>query len=93
MKIKDECGVWVEDHRHIAEKFIMDYTQCIKSSCPASRILADLGLPKLITNSENRSLIKLPNLEEVRQALLGIDSGKTPGPDRFGAGFFKTHWT
>ena len=37
-------------------------------------------------------LVKLPNQEEVRQALFAIDSNKTPGPDGFGAGFLKHYW-
>ena len=29
---------------------------------------------------------------EVKAALFSIDSSKTPGPDGFGAGFFKKYW-
>jgi len=31
-------------------------------------------------------------LDEVKNALFSIDSNKTPGPDGFGAGFFKNYW-
>ena len=38
-------------------------------------------------------LVKLPEMDEVKQALFAIDSNKTPGPDDFGAGFFKHYWS
>ena len=41
---------------------------------------------------DNQTLIKPPTLKEIRTALFSIDSNKTPGPDGFGAGFFKTYW-
>jgi len=25
MKLLDDCGIWIEDHKMIAEKFISDY--------------------------------------------------------------------
>ena len=31
-------------------------------------------------------------MNEVKDALFSIDSSKTPGPDGFGAGFFKHYW-
>jgi len=38
-------------------------------------------------------LVKLPEIDEVKQALFAIDSNKTPGPDGFGADFFKHYWS
>ena len=52
----------------------------------------DINLPKVITDTDNLELVKLPDLDEVNQALFAIDSNKTPGPDGFGAGFFKHYW-
>ena len=36
--------------------------------------------------------IRLPDLEEIKQALFSVDSNKTLTPDGFGVGFFKRHW-
>jgi len=41
---------------------------------------------------DNLDLIRLPDLHEIKQALFSIDSIKTPGPNGFGAGFFKQYW-
>ena len=48
LKLKDKCGVWLDDQKMIADKFIYDYDQRFASACCRSHILLDLGLPKLI---------------------------------------------
>ena len=92
MKIKDECGIWIDNRKMIAKKFITDYTNRFKSAHNTSRLLPKLWLPKLLSELDNQELIKLPNLEEVRTALFNIDSNKTPEPDGFDVGFFKNYW-
>ena len=92
MKLQNDCGIWDGDHKMIAQKFISDYQQRFKSMHNPTRVLPELGLPKLISNLDNNELIKLPNLDEVKTTLFSIDSNKTPGPDGFGAGFFKHYW-
>ena len=47
-------------------------------------------LPKIISKRDNNELIKLPNLEEVKNALFCVDS--KPGLDYFGARIFKNYW-
>ena len=92
MQLKDECGIWIKDPYLISAKFIKYFTQRFTSSYPQARTLSDLGLPKLLTDEDNYLLTLPPTLEEVRLALFSMDSNKTPGPDGFGAGFFKTYW-
>ena len=76
----------------IVDQFVTDYSNRFKSAHNTSRVLPELGLPKLLSKLDNQELIKLPNLEEVKIALFSIDSKKTPGPDGFGVGFFKNYW-
>ena len=78
MKIQDDYGVWIEDHKMIAEKFISNYMQRFKATHNNARVLPNLGLSKLISDLHNNELIKLPNLEEVKNALFSIDFNKTP---------------
>jgi len=49
-------------------------------------------LAPIVTEAKNRHLISIPDMSEVKAALFSIDSSKTPGPDGFGAGFFKQYW-
>jgi len=32
MKLKDECGIWIDNQKMIADKFITDYTNMFKSA-------------------------------------------------------------
>ena len=91
MKLQDDYGISIKDHKMIVEKFISDYMQRFKSTHNNARVLSNLGLSKLISNLDNNELVKLPNLEEVKNTQFSIDSNKTPGPDGFGAGFFKNY--
>ena len=92
IKLWDDCSLWIDDHKEIADKFTADFSKRFKSSHNDQCTLAHLGLPSLILDLETRELIRLSNLEEVKTALFSIDSNKTPGPDGFGAAFFKTYW-
>ena len=70
-----------------------DFTHRFVSAHSTDRVLPPLGLPHLISEIDNQSLIKMPTLEEVHTTLFSMDSNKTPGPDGFGAGLFKTYWS
>ena len=92
MKIKDDYAVHIDDHKMIANKFISDYTHWFMSTHNNRRALSELRLLKRVVDLDNEELTKPPNLEEVRTALFSINSIKTPRPDGFGSGFFKTYW-
>ena len=92
MKIKDVCGIWVDNQMYIAEKFITNYELRFKSAHQEKRTLPHLGLPNVISNTNSQTLIRLSDIEEIKQALFSIDSYKAPGSDGFGAGFFKQYW-
>jgi len=72
----------------IVDKFISHYTHRFKSAHDTSRVLLELGLPKLLPEINNQDLIKLLNVEEVKSSLFSIDSNKTLGSTGFGADFF-----
>jgi len=91
-KLKYDCGMWIENPQNIASKFIADYTKQFKSTQYSMRNLMYLRIQQVITDSKNADLIKLPDKEEVKKALFAINSAKTPGPDGFGAGFYKHYW-
>ena len=54
--------------------------------------MPDLMLDPQISEVENLSLISISDMREVKSTLFSIESSKTPGPDGFGAGFFKRYW-
>ena len=89
MKLQDDCGIQIDHHKIIANKFISDFTQRFKYARNTNKVISNLGLPKLISDIDSIELTKPPNLDEVEDALSSIDSNKPPGPDGFGAFFFQ----
>ena len=91
-KLKDDYGVWLDNQQDIIEKFILDYTTRFEANQVGIRNLLDLQLVSRISHKDNMKLIKIPDMEEVTQALFSIDLTKTLRPDGFGASFFKHCW-
>ncbi|CAH9084422.1 unnamed protein product [Cuscuta epithymum] len=50
-------------------------------------------IPSLITQEDNNTLIKLPDMEEVKQAVWDLNHNSAPGPDGFHGKFFKKCWS
>jgi len=61
MKLRDDCGVWINDQKLIVDKLIAAYTQRFRSDKSTRKTVPDLGTPKLISDIDNNDLIKLPN--------------------------------
>ena len=92
LKLKDECGVWLDTQQAIVDKLVADYTARFSTNFGENRRLHDTQLEAKVTTSENITLLQVPTREEIKQALFSIDSIKTPGPDGYDAGFFKKYW-
>jgi len=93
IKLHDDCVIWIDEQQAIADKFTTDFIKRYKSGHANPHSLSDIGLPKLVSEQENRELLRPPNLDKVQQALWSINSGKTLRPNGFGAGFFKNYWS
>ena len=89
IKLKDDCGIWIDNTQDITAKFMYDYKAQFTANIRERNNLTDKQIRQVITDNDNMELVKLSDQEEVRQVLFAIDSNKTPGPDGFGAGFFK----
>jgi len=49
-------------------------------------------LDTVISERDNLNVISIPDMLEIKSALFSIESTKIPGPNGFGAGFFKQYW-
>ena len=81
---------WIDKQQAIADKCTVDCIRRYKSEHASPHSLPGIGLPKIVSDQENRELIRLLNLHEVQQALWSIDSGKMPGPDSLEQAFLRT---
>ena len=66
IKLKDACGVWIDNLKAIVDKFSLDYSKRFKSTHSTNRTLPNLGLVKLISDTENCELIRLSDMEEIK---------------------------
>lgn len=51
-----------------------------------------ISLGPTVRDENVDGLIRDVSMEEIRNALFGIEDDKAPGPDGFGAAFFKKSW-
>jgi len=65
-KLKNDCGVWIENQEDIADKFIADYSNRFKSNRNVRWNGSDLQLKRVITGTDNKALIRIPDNEEVK---------------------------
>jgi len=91
-KLKNDCGIWLDNPQSIAVKFVQDYTNQFLSTGQGDSGILNPILDKIISERDNLKLISIPDMMEVKFALFSIESTKTLGPDGFGAGFFKQYW-
>jgi hypothetical protein len=54
--------------------------------------LVDEVIPELINDNVNALLTMIPNSEEIKSVVFGLNSDGAPGPDGFGAFFFQRYW-
>jgi len=92
LRLKNDCGMWIDNLQDIATKLVSDYKARFTATNRGHDDLMEVKVPKVITDTDNMELMKLPEIDEVKQALFAIDSNKKSGPDGFGAGFFKHYW-
>ena len=84
--------MWLETQQEIAKKLVAYFTRRFTTNCGVNPRLYDLQMQAQVTHSDNLALLRAPSRDKIKQALFSIDSTKTPGPDCYGAGFFKKYW-
>ncbi|PKI47653.1 hypothetical protein CRG98_031939 [Punica granatum] len=87
--IKDNNGEWTQDHQGIGNYFLRNFQELFNTSHPD--ILDDLEelVSQVITQSENDSLTRTPEDQEILTALNSILNLKAPGPDGLPSLFYK----
>ena len=49
-------------------------------------------VPNAINNTDNEALTQKISLEEIKQAIDGMEDDRAPGPDGYNATFTKLYW-
>jgi hypothetical protein len=76
------------------EQHIVSYFQAIFSmnnNCTPNS-LVDETIPLLVSEMENQRLLRLPLMDEIKEAVFSLNGDGAPGPDGFGGHFYQTFW-
>ncbi|GJR74233.1 RNA-directed DNA polymerase, eukaryota, reverse transcriptase zinc-binding domain protein [Tanacetum coccineum] len=88
--IKDEDGNFYEGN-NVAEQFVKHFKKFLGEATQVIPI-ADNLFKKKISNYEAQCMIKDVSDNEIKEAILDIDSNKAAGPDGYSSEFFKAAW-
>ena len=87
--IKNEVGSWIEDIDLIKNKFLFDFSHCLKSSHSHGTVFSPFNAINKVTFDENFDLINPILEDEIHTIVFQMHPSKAPGPDGFGLVFFK----
>ncbi|KAH0704370.1 hypothetical protein KY285_018648 [Solanum tuberosum] len=93
-RLKDDQGNWQTDPDTIANIFVSYYKDLLGRKEPHRR-KANKNLLKngnVLTIDHQINLLAPFPEKDVKTAMFSIDINKSPGPDGYGAGFFKSSW-
>eukprot|EP00253_Pinus_taeda_P011623 PITA_11623 len=92
LSIKDKNGNRVVEQAEI-EQVLMDHHKEILSEPQADRMHAIQEIcstiPRLVTEHQNKALIRAATLEEIEETVKAMKKGTAPGPDGFTVDFFQ----
>ena len=90
--IENSNGDAVYEEEQIV-RTIEDYYKDLFSSQQTNSLqIVDEVLSPLITSEMNDALIRIPDKQEITQAVFSIHPDKAPGPDGFSASFYQSFW-
>ncbi|XP_041001625.1 uncharacterized protein LOC121247323 [Juglans microcarpa x Juglans regia] len=85
-------GITYESPESIHQGAVEFFQDSLRGEPPIEQSRLEGLIETVILEEENVSLIRPPTLEEVFEAVSSIPNQSTPGPDGFGAGFYKNCW-
>ncbi|KZV47065.1 hypothetical protein F511_11971 [Dorcoceras hygrometricum] len=91
--LTDRDGSLCTTQEDISFEFVSHYRGFLGASIDRCNLNIDwIRCGPSISTAHHTSLAAMVTIEEVKTVVFGIDNGKAPGPDGFGAMFFKRSW-
>ena len=95
-RIKNDMGIWLERQEEIQDEAVWFFQTLLSEE---SVLQADSSLwfllqhiPSLVSNEDNAQLTAEVKLEEVRNAIFGLDPESAPGMDGYPGDFYRHCW-
>ncbi|KAG5608465.1 hypothetical protein H5410_019746 [Solanum commersonii] len=90
--IQNEEGEWLEDQEDIAAASMEFYAKQFTRQ-PANKDYEMLNeLPHVVTSDKNEELQRMPMMEEVKSADMGLNRNSVEGPDGMTGAFYQCAW-
>lgn len=87
-ELYDNEGKAINKEEDIAAEALNFYTNLYNSRVDNVDVFAGYKIKKAIDNAQNVALCRLPDEEEIKNAVRGIGVDKSPGPDGFNTMFY-----
>lgn len=87
-KVRDNYGEWLEDKMQIRDYFVKEFKKRSTLEAQSTRTVHIEEFQGIITEDDNKELLKEITNDEIKIAFNQINAHKSPGPDGFGATFF-----
>uniref|UniRef100_A0A803Q1E7 Reverse transcriptase zinc-binding domain-containing protein n=1 Tax=Cannabis sativa TaxID=3483 RepID=A0A803Q1E7_CANSA len=89
-----EEGRLIDHFPELVQHFFNHFQNIMGKEKPSSRPVQQncIDMGSILTLDQHVSFLKHFSLKEVKTAMFGIPSTKSPGPDGFGSEFFKSMW-
>lgn len=93
--LRSEAGFLLTDPTDIRKRAVCFYEKLYKGECDSEPAVGSGFLENLsgVSEEDNQKLSKALCLEELYEALMGMESGKAPGIDGLPVDFYKSFWT
>lgn len=90
MKLQDES--WLKSPQEIHNGAVDFFNQFLAQKQVEEKPKLSSLVMKIILDDENVNLVQLPSIQMVKEAIFSISMDSSPGPDRFGSGFYQSCW-
>ncbi|XP_009762038.1 uncharacterized protein [Nicotiana sylvestris] len=91
---KDSQGKTMQTTKEVATAFVEFYEKILgtdkKNRKHVVSRLVQAG--PMVSEEQRAKMLKIFTMQEIKEALWGIDGTKAPGPDGYGSQFFKESW-
>jgi len=91
-RIQTEQWEWLEEQEAIAEAAVDFYIRQFTKQTYSEDFEMLIELPIVINDDKNEELQRLPSIEEVRSAVMGLNKNSAGGPDGMTGAFFQQTW-
>lgn len=91
-RTQNQKGIWIEDQESIAADAVKFFQQQFAKGQENTNFEILNELPTIISKQQNEKMHKIPDMIEVKHAVMGQSRNSAEGPDGMTGAFFQDAW-